>query len=451
MEDNGRLQGPARPDNGPSETRLGGRWAPRADNPPFSPRPRPVPPPPSPTKLPLVSAPRAPRGTAARGNDRSRQRRRGLLPPGRPGTTPRPPGTEPLRTRGDPGDRSRLRPATTTAPRRRAPSGAQRPRVGHAAGAPSPPRETKPAPRWGCGGGCPNTPSPLTMVRAAAPGRPPVRSGAAGKRLWGGHGRGPFHSTGHPPAPPSLLPPSAAQALGAGPGPPPGGAGGVRVRVRVSCLPPPPRPGLGAAAALRTVLRRRDRAEAGCLRRGVWGGGGGHTRLSALPPHSWPRSGGEGRGRRGPAGAGDESCGTGAPVGKPAAAARQPLLLLLLPRSSPLFPFALGVLLASFLSPLLTPSPVVFAVPGCCRRRFLLFASPMLCASLAFLSLSTLLEVAVFRAPRAETALWGGKRNFTPRSGTEKAGGDRAGETPRPPPPPSGRSPSLLRLTGPGC
>lgn len=161
-------------------------------------------------------------------------------------------------------------------------------------------------------------------------------------------------------------------------------------------------------------------------------GAGGHTRLSALPPHAWPRSGGEGRGRRGPAGAGDESCGTGAPVGKPAAAARQPLLLLLLlPRSSPLFPFALGVLLASLLPPLLTPSPVVFAVPGCCCR-FLLFAPPMLCASLAFLSRSAPLEVLVCRAPSAETALWGGKRNFTPRSGTEKAGGHKAGETPGP-------------------
>lgn len=215
--------------------------------------------------------------------------------------------------------------------------------------------------------------------------------------------------------------------------------------------PPPPSPRAGGCRRAQDRSPPPGQGRGGVSEAGCLGRGGGHTRLSALPPHSWPRSGGEGRGRRGPAGAGDESCGTGAPVGKPAAAARQPLLLLLLPRSSPLFPFALGVLLASFLSPLLTPSPVVFAVPGCCRRRFLLFASPMLCASLAFLSLSTLLEVAVFRAPRAETALWGGKRNFTPRSGTEKAGGDRAGETPRPPPPPSGRSPSLLRLTGPGC
>lgn len=349
----GRTMAPQRPAS--AGAGLPGRTIPHSAR-----APGPFPPrrPPQSSRLsPRPGLPAGPRlgGTIAPGDGEG-----GCCPQGGPGQPPAPPGRSRCAPGGTPGTGPGCALRPPPPPRSRAPPGAQRPRVGHAAGAPSPPRETKPAPRWGCGGGCPNTPSPLTMVRAAAPGRPPVRSGAAGKRLWGGHGRGPFHSTGHPPAPPSLLPPSAAQALGAGPGPPPGGAGGVRVRVRVSCLPPP-RPGLGAAAALRTVLRPRDRAEAGCLGRG----GGTHTLVRAPAPLvAAERWGGQGAARTGRCGRRElrdrSSCwqtrgrGSSAPTSSASAS-----LLSALP-------------LCSRRPPRLVPLPALDAVPGGLRGSRLL-------------------------------------------------------------------------------
>lgn len=79
-------------------------------------------------------------------------------------------------------------------------------------------------------------PAPLTMVRAAAPGRPPVRSGAAGKRLWGGHGRRSFHSPGaRPPPRAGLSPPRA--------------GGGVPGSAPALPRPAAPLPGLGKGSA----------------------------------------------------------------------------------------------------------------------------------------------------------------------------------------------------------
>lgn len=115
----------------------------------------------------------------------------------------------------------------------------------------------------------PIPPAPLTMVRAAAPGRPPVRSGAARKRLWGGRDRGSFHSPGTRPPP------------RAGPNPPRGGEGGPGAQ-------PPAPPGRGRARpgdAAGTVLCCGG---AGAAKRGIRGGGSSAPSTAVAQISSFP-------------------------------------------------------------------------------------------------------------------------------------------------------------------
>lgn len=279
--------GPGPAGQWPHRTPRGRGAGPAAAQTPIEPAAPSRPSPPSPQSPRFVPGGRGVGGRCS-GRHRRRSRPGCRHPPpcprqGWPGT----PGTEPLHPRlhrGDLGSRDGSR--GPTAPGRGGGSASGRLLA-----------SGNPNPRPG-GAAAPVPPPPLTMVRAAAPGRPPVRSGAAGKRLWGGRGRGPFHSTGAPPRHRRLRPWPRRRggSGGAGPGPPPGrwGPGVSPSPLRELPAAEEPAPGLAGA-------RGTDRGDGDPTRGTDWGDPAGKSSFARtglqhsiashripIPPHPIP-------------------------------------------------------------------------------------------------------------------------------------------------------------------